>query len=264
MNRIKYFFNQVLILLAAVTTQATLAESEPEANPDKTCHISVGWGDWPPYQYLDQNNQVTGLQIELLDKIAERANCQLSYKLQSFEENQRGVAQGSIDMTPDITITEQRKTFAYFSAPYRQEILALYLRSDLHERCETSTIKEMLNDGLRIGLTRGNIYGEEISRLQKIPEFNKKFTYNNKNNLHLELVEKGLLDGFFEDPTVMAYNLKLIEKTGWLKACQVTVSSGSVSLMFSKKSVPLDIVQRFDRALEKIKLTDYYRSIWGW
>ncbi|ODN42191.1 substrate-binding periplasmic protein [Piscirickettsia litoralis] len=47
------------------------------ANPCDNKILKVGWEDWPPYQYRDQNNQITGLDIELIQHLAKAANCKI-------------------------------------------------------------------------------------------------------------------------------------------------------------------------------------------
>lgn len=44
----------------------------------------------------------------------------------------------------------------------------------------------------------------------------------------------------------------------------LTLINGDVSLMFSRKSVSHKIVERFNRALVKIKQSEEYQSNWEW
>ena len=39
------------------------------ANPAGAQELSMGWEDWQPYQYMDSNQVVTGLDIELMQAI---------------------------------------------------------------------------------------------------------------------------------------------------------------------------------------------------
>ena len=240
------------------------ASKNPISLPEPECELTIGWGLWSPYQYRNEQGIPTGLQIELIEQIAKQAECQLNYVLQSFDENQQSIKKGDIDLTMDITITEERQAYGYFSEPYRQEVMALYVKPEFIADCESIGIEAMIRNGIRIGLTKGNIYGDAITQIQTQPALNSKFIYNNSNAESFILLEKGLIDGLIEDPTVLAYNLRKKQMSGLLSACKVTVYEGKVSLMFSKKTVSQDMVKRFDKALEKVKSTIEYQRNWAW
>ena len=42
------------------------------------CELSLGWEPWEPYQYKD-GETLTGLDVELVSAIFERANCKITY-----------------------------------------------------------------------------------------------------------------------------------------------------------------------------------------
>jgi len=44
----------------------------------------------------------------------------------------------------------------------------------------------------------------------------------------------------------------------------LTLSSSSVSLMFSKKTISQELVERFNKALKKIKSQKDYKKNWNW
>ena len=74
----------------------------------------------------------------------------------------------------------------------------------------------------------------------------------------------GRIDGFFEDPTVMAYKLRQRGLRDKLVSCQIIVAGASVSFMLSKKTVRPSLVRRIDRAIEAIKRTAKYKKRWQW
>jgi len=230
---------------------------------DNTCRLNVGWGDWPPYQTLSSAGP-EGVQINLIKAIADEAGCQLEFTLQTFTENQKSVRNGTVDMTLDTTITAERQQYAYFSAPYRNEVLALYVRPKYVKPCQSESVAELIEGGLRLGMTRENYYGETIAKLQSIPQINNKIIYRDKNSEHFQLFIENKIDAFIEDPLVMAYKMRNDDKIGRLKSCKVAVSSSPVSLMFSKKTVSPQLVNRINAALEKIKKTKWYQQQWQW
>lgn len=229
----------------------------------ESCEITIGWGDWPPYQYLE-SNEPKGIQIDLIKQIGKMANCRLKFVSQNFDDNQRGIEEGTIDMTFDTSITPEREKFALSSIPYRNEVLALYVRPQFMDACKTSPVSELIEKGMRLGITRGNIYGESIKYLQDTPALNKKLIYRNDNSEHYKLFAEDKLDAFVDDPAVMAFMIRNNPSTGILRVCKIAVSSSTVSLMFSKKTVAPYIVERFNRAIELVKEPPDYVKHWGW
>ena len=231
---------------------------------ESKCRLTVGWGDWPPYQYLSSNSEPQGIQIKLLKQIANEANCELTFKLQTFTQNQQSIKEGSIDVTLDTTITESRKAFAYFSQPYRNEVMALYVRPKFMSECKINPLSIMIKNGFRMGVTKDNLYGTAISEIQRTPDLDKRLVYRDKNSQHFELFKNDLIDGLIEDPAVMAYKMRNDIRIGDLTACKIAVSSSPVSLMFSKRTITRSILNRIDEAIAKVKQTSDYKKDWAW
>lgn len=228
------------------------------------CLLTVGWGEWPPYQMQATGNKPVGIQIELLNQIAKAAQCQLEFVQQTFSENQKSIKDGTIDLTLDTTVTKERRQYAYFSNPYRNEVLVLYVRKSFLELCAQHSIEDLIKNGFRLGLTKENLYGNMIEKIQQHPQLKKALIYRNKNSELFDLLKEKQVDGIVEDPAVMSYVRRTDPTIGFVKSCKLTVKSSPVSLMFSKKSTTLEMVERFNEALARVKLTQDYLSKWTW
>lgn len=252
-----------LSIFFSTVTKVNANESSSKSMVSETdCHLLVGWGEWPPYQKLVEGSP-TGIQIDLIKNIADLADCTVSFKLQTFSENLKSTKSGSVDLIFDTTITSEREEYSFFSIAYRNEIMALYVRPTFLAACRENEISTLIADGFRLGVTEDNFYGDTISQIQANPEMNKKLVYRGKNLNHLELFKQNKIDGLIEDPLVMAYSIRHDSEIGKLNACMLSDSASPLSLMFSKKNVPTEIVQRFNDAIRKIKLTTEYQKTWN-
>jgi len=231
---------------------------------DSTCSLTVGWGIWPPYQYLSENNQAKGVQIDLLNSLAAEANCTLNYVQQSFSQNVADIESGKIDLMADTTVTKERQSYAYFSAPYRNEILLLYVSKNRVASCKNRPLSEIMDGQFRLGLTRDNLYGKKVDAIQKNKNYKNTIVYLKENKDALTSLLSGKIDGFFEDPIVLAYELKKRKLLGQVKSCRTEVYGANVSLMFSRKTVSYEVVKRFNQALMKVKQTADYKNNWVW
>ena len=264
----------IIFLVLAASSIAAQAQSDSNSNsnldPNKlpvsidNCKLVLGWGSWPPYQWSNNDSPPQGLQITLVKQIAKQANCELSFVKQSFSENIEAVRNGSVDFIMDTSVTDYRKEFGHFTILYRFEAMVLYVKPDFIKYCQNKDIYEVLESGIKIGMNRGNIYGEEITKVQNDSKFQGNFVDSATNDGLYELFKSGSIDGFFEDPTVMAYNLRKKDMLKQLEACKVTQNSATVSFLFSKKTTEQAFVSHFNQAIEQVKQTKAYRELWSW
>ena len=262
---VKYANILCLILLYLPLSLFSIAEPvrKPESQTD-SCQLTLSVAEWPPYQYFTKNNKAAGVQIDLINRIAKEANCELSIKRMVYYQSLIEVEKGTVDFTLNATVTDERKKFGLFSIPYRNETLVLYVTEQYVSDCKSMTIADLIKKGFRLGLQKRMVYGESISRLQHTPELNKKIRYFDYVGQDLGFLRDNQLDGIIEDPVMIAYKIRKSKTPYGLFSCHVSVSSSPVSLLFSNKTVSPAIVERFNQAIEKVKQTDYYQNHWGW
>lgn len=261
--KVNYLFLKTFGLTALVLL-SFLTHQNSNANNYQDCTLTLGWGNWPPYQSSIEPAHPFGIQIDLVKQIAQTANCSLKFKRNSFQENLEAVQSGSVDFIMDTSITEERKAYGYFSDPYRLEVLALYLKPEFTEQCNKSSFAGLIQNGARIGMNQGNIYGKEVTEAQSKPELNKKLVYAENHKMLYQYFAEGKIDGFFDDPTVLSYKMRRNNQSGKLKLCKVSQYSSTVSFLFSKKTTTPQLVTRFNQALDKVKKTKEYKANWGW
>ncbi len=81
---------------------------------------------------------------------------------------------------------------------------------------------------------------------------------------HLQLVIEHELDGIVDDPVVVSYRSAINITGNALSSCPIVVSSSPVSLIFSKKTVPLELVKKIDLVIWEIKQNKDYQKTWVW
>ena len=237
------------------------------ADPVKSnsvCKLTLGLSDWMPYQQLKPGGKATGKQIALVQQIASLAGCELSYKSISFPEGLKAIKNGGIDLQLNATPSSERENYAYFSQPYRTEFLLLYSTEKYLQKCQKMSLEELLSDGFKLAVQNGLVYGPELSKIQNTPELNQKIIYVDNNVQHVDLVNDNRLDGIVDDPLVVSYRSTLYATGSTLSSCSIVVSSSPISIIFSKKTVPARLVERFNQAISEIKQTDEYQRNWSW
>lgn len=226
--------------------------SDADSPSPSTCQLTMGWDPWEPYHYRTPTGETAGLDVELISAAAEAADCELSFHQANFVDLLRMLQEGEVDILPGATPTEERETFARFSIPYRDESFQLWVRATEQERYAGSGLGDLLEDGRRIGLTEGFIYGEEAEALLARPEYENQLVSSRIGDLNLLRLIDHDIDAVIEDSFVATSIQRRLGLEEDVVALEEPLSSGSVNLMFSRESVDAETVERFNEGLQTL------------
>ena len=196
-----------LVLIVAACGEDSTPVSVEDASPE-ICHLMLGWDPWAPYQYLTHDDQVQGLDIDLVSAMAKGAGCEISFVQDNWVNLLNGIRNGDIDMLGGATRTDSREEFALFSDNYRHETFVLYVRQGESGQYADQSLRELLKGGFRIGITQDYIYGDQVSELQDDEKLSAGFVSVPITEVNYYNLVQGEIDGFLEDPFVAAYNIK--------------------------------------------------------
>ncbi|MCD6286019.1 MAG: transporter substrate-binding domain-containing protein, partial [Anaerolineae bacterium] len=74
---------------------------------------------WPPMEYVDENKEIVGYDIDLMNAVAEAAGLEIEFKNVAWDGIFAGLAAGEYDaIISSVTITEERQEKYDFSEPY--------------------------------------------------------------------------------------------------------------------------------------------------
>ncbi|MDR7001893.1 transporter substrate-binding domain-containing protein [Neobacillus niacini] len=84
---------------------------------DKTYKIAGEW-DLPPFSYKDQQGSLTGINIELMEKIADENGLTFEYIPMEMHEAEQALRDGKVDAIAGVTYTTEKDKVFDFSQPY--------------------------------------------------------------------------------------------------------------------------------------------------
>lgn len=88
-------------------------------------------GDWSPWTYVDENNMLTGYDVELGRVIAEKLGVEARFEVTQWDAILAGVSAGRFDLACNgVSYTEERAQAYNFSTPYLYTPSVLVVRSD--------------------------------------------------------------------------------------------------------------------------------------
>ncbi|MFT5162142.1 MAG: polar amino acid transport system substrate-binding protein [Alteromonadaceae bacterium] len=245
----------------AATETAPKAAAAKQAAQPRSCKFTMGFDVWEPYQFIGFGRKVQGLDIELINMVAEELDCDVDYKQDSWGNLLGQLKEGKIDFVLGASITEERKSFALFSDAYRSEEFQLYIRAEEEHSYRQASVVDFVRDNHKLGIINEYFYGDELTGLMDDAQFADRFKPTFMGEINLARLIDGDIDGFLEDSFVGA---SLIRRKGLEKRItphQATIHTGDVYVMFSKLSIKPAMVNRFNGAMSNIKNNGKYDQL---
>lgn len=233
-----------------------------ESSPTPTdCQLVLGFDAWEPYQYIDMGERVTGLDIELAKAILKEINCEAIFKPGTWVALLSELKNGEVDLLLGASKTPIREEFALFSDPYRLEQYSLYIRKDDAQLLQTSNVAAFIDQGKVIGVVEDYFYGPQVSILRDGSATSKYFLPAILGEVNVARLLDRKIDGYLEDSFVGASILRRKALSDYIIPQGITINSGDAHVMFSKKTVSQETLQRFNSALSIVKTSPFYADL---
>jgi len=232
----------IFILLFVTLTSVSASENKI---------FLIGWDPWMPYQHLDQNGRLAGLDVELIQAIFRQMGCTLEYREVPWKQLLPAIKRGQISLAAGASKSTDRMAYAYFSHPYRTESVVLFIRKG--EKYAIKNIADIMDTDLSIGILKGNYYGQTFEKLMKNKRFKGHVQSVNNDAINIKKTLSKRIDGFLCDKFA---GISAINKNGAYNLFEIhpiPISSSDIHVMFSKKACHPNEVKRFNDALHKLK-----------
>ncbi len=148
--------------------------SIPVVFAESSCVLKMGWEPWKPYQYIDENKQLTGLDIDLIRAIVKNMGCEVQLEKTPWRRQLFEAEYGRMHLVASASMTEERKKWAYFSESYREHKRVLFVLKGTVNRYQFESLKDIIGTDFNLGVVRGVYQGEEFARLINSPQFKKQ------------------------------------------------------------------------------------------
>ena len=263
----KLFRSLILILCILNSAPIYATDVQCSETADKKQLIG-GWYLWEPYQFnkvTAGGYNLTGMDIQLVKKLAERVGVPILYEQVEWKQHQQDLREGKRDIAAGATYTEARAEYVYFSVPYRFEENALFILNNSDKTLEFESVSEFLAQvrlqNFRLGITKGFIYADPQINLFTSDETNQDIIHQYDNDVAaLNALIKGEIDGFLSDRVVGAAAILNNKVTSKVKEVLLNAKT-PIHLMFSKKAVPIGVVDKFNQEIQKFSGSDEYKDI---
>lgn len=198
---------------------------------------------WPPMEFVDENRQLAGFDIELAKEMAAAGGFRAEFRNIEWDGLFSGLSLGTYDAVMScVTVTDERRKTMDFSEPYFNNGQVLVVRSS---ETECAGLKDL--SGKKIGAQGGTTGAAEILKQAG----SEPVCYNETFSLFSALVS-GDIDGAVSDyPAAMNFVLHEPRMEGKLRIAGTPFTEEPVAVAVRKgNSAVLDLIST---GLERVR-----------
>jgi len=205
-------------------------------------------GQYPPFNFVNESNELDGFDVEICNTIAERIGVAPRPLSTAWDGIIAGLLAGKYDLIcGSMAITEKRLESIDFSSPYYRSGAQLFVKKS----SELKTAEDL--SGRKIGVTLGTTYEEWVRKNLSKADVR---TYKGVPDMLLEVVN-GRIDGFITDRIVGAI---AIDKNG------APIQMAGPLLYEERMGIALQqgnpqLKQAINKALDEMKADGTYKQI---
>lgn len=235
----------------AADDSAKKDDAAASTNGEKTSYIIATDTAFPPFEFTDADGEFKGIDVELLDAIAEDQDFDYELNQLGFDASLLAVQSGQADgMIAGMSITDERQKTFDFSDPYYSAEVTFAVKPD-------SDIKS-LDDlkGSKVAVktaTNGADYAKSLA-----DEYDLEIVEFKDSPTMYQDVLTGNTAACFEDYPVMAYN---IQQGAQLVIPEGVNAAGSDYGFAVKKDANPELLEKFNTGLKNIKDNGKFQEI---
>lgn len=251
-----------LLVLAYILTAGGLQASAADESCGEPLRVRVS-ADYLPFSYQDTDGTFNGVDVRLIQDLFAETGCQVSLVAMPFKRAIVELAEGRIDMMPFASITEDRKAFAAFSAPYRKERAGLVVRAEDLEQLKITSLKDVVDQKLVLGHEQSAYRGPDFARFLADP-VSKDHVFNVVTTTEgIRMLASGRIDALVEAPAAILAAAEQMGLAGRFAEHPFTLIEEPVHFMYSRKSVPMALIEALDQALAREITLSRYQNAYG-
>ena len=224
------------------------------------CVLKSRVSDFPPQYYKSEFGEWHGMGVELAKALLEGTGCRLEFVEGPWFRSLLEMKNGSLDIMMNLSITEERKSFMHFIGPMRDE--TILLATDSESDVNFHDMEDFMQFEKPVGILKGAFYGESFQdKFDSDDAFKDKFSLIAKNELMLQMLNKGRLSGLLEDKYSLIWLKRNQASPSNLKIHPHPVNKGWVYFGLSKKSVNGKLLIQLNNSYREAKQQGKFEKV---
>jgi polar amino acid transport system substrate-binding protein len=228
------------------------------------CKMRVGWEPYAPYTFATEDGNVTGADIDLIKAVGEEIGCSLEFAELPWARILRQVENGTLDVSTSTSLTQDRTAWAFFSDPYRETQMAIYVRRGEVPRYTLSSLADIPREQFRLGVITDYFYGKELADLRKNPEYEQWLDGATDYQTNIRKLINNRINGYLaEDVVVMEAELKKLGLVDQVERYPLRIQGEQLRFMFSRQTVDQETVAKINAAVAAMRADQRLQAIFS-
>jgi polar amino acid transport system substrate-binding protein len=223
--------------------------------------FKVGFEEWPPYQIHHNASNHSGFDAEFLQTVLQSFACPLEFVLIPWNHQQASLAEGKIDLALGVSSNAEREKYAYFSKPYRQEVVKLFVLAKDVAKYKIDGVNDLKNLNILLGAELGYYYGQDFAALMKKLEFAQQVRMVINTKLNVQKLAANKIDAFLADQNVGNYYINKFGYNELIVPLPVVINAAEVKLMVSRTARSENFVKKLDAEIAKAIQSEQYKML---
>ena len=206
-------------------------------------------GTYPPFNFIDENDEFQGFDVDISNEIAERLGVEANFIATKWDGLIGGLKADKFDIIiSQMTVTEERKKSVDFTDPYVISGSVLITREETNDITKLEDIK-----GKNVGVGGGTTF-EEVANSVDGAEVK---LYKAVGDYIQDLTNKRL-DVIINDQLLISYNIK--EQNLPIKISSDILNKDEIGMAVNKGNE--DFIEQVNKALSEMKEDGTYTEIY--
>jgi len=218
------------------------------------CELRVGWEPYAPYTFADEQGNGTGADIDLITAIAGEIGCTVTTVELPWARMLKEIERGTLDVATSASWTEERASWGRFSEPYREAVVAIYVRLDESDRYALQSLADVPAQQMRLGVIVDYYYGDVVAAEIGKPEVLAWTDGAPDYPSNIRKLVNGRIDGFLaEDVAVMDTEVERMGMSDRVERYPLRIQGEELRFLFSRKTIEPELVAKVDATLAAMR-----------
>lgn len=213
--------------------------------------LNVGYNDWPPYAWQDVQGEAQGLDVELLRTFAEFLGCELKFINVPVKRSHQMLKSGALDMMMGATKIIEREEYAFFSEPYRDEEVRLFVLDEKKDKLKLDQWQDIFTQKLRLLVPVSGWYGVDYEASRERLAKENLLVLSPDADKSVQMLTYDRADLIIGDAMAMPYIASQHQGVR-LSVLNPILDHNSIHLMLSKQSMSAQQLAQFNRAIKAL------------
>lgn len=241
-----------LVGLVAIISACSSEQKETTTDNEQEKVVIVGTqNDYPPFAYADENNELTGYDVEVVKAIDEKLDgYTFEFSATPWDSMFLALESNKIQLIADqvAKTAEREEKYLFSDESYFSAETVIVVKSD---RTDIMTVKDL--EGLNVGTLAGDAYTLLLEDYNKTAENEIVLKYSESGNPAeiLQEIQTGRLDAYVNDPIMI--NTVIEQKNLDLTIVGQSIVNDQMGIVFKNDDQGNELKALIDPIIKELK-----------